>query len=499
MKLIYEERKSLPRLAWCACISKDKRSITILHGPWVETQPNFFCEGAWNGDFADGRLDQATVFMGSGGILNNNDITFASPTHFLEKLYLIREKDKVFVSNSLAFILTELNDACDPSYLNYLYDLIDFHSKGLTNHHTILPTVLRNKVHLYQRCNVIVTQNLNIIIDAKQAIQPPDNFFQYRKLLQESVKDISDNAMSGLRKRTYSSIATVSSGYDSTACAVLAKEVGCKNAVTIVRARRDKEWGDDLDDSGTKIAETLGLSVTEYDRLAYEHNNFPEAEFCACSTGEDINLLPMENSFTGNMVYTGARGDFVWERLGFKVPWSSIVSFGVAEFRLRVGYIHMVPCSIGEEFHRKIVKISNSPEMNLWSIGEFYDRPIPRRIAEDAGIPRSYFGQQKKATSFNPIWGTVGMTEKSAKNFREFAQLVYKERTFLHHTNFVVGNLFLRLNNRGNKIFSTIAKGLGKKLELESLFSSRYQRPPSIDDLTFHWGQDKIANRYIKK
>lgn len=498
MKLIYEERKSLPRLAWCACISKDKSSITVSHGPWVETQPNFFCEGAWNGVFAEGRPDQATAFMGSGGIINDNDITFASPTHFLEKLYLIREKDKVFVANSLAYILAELNDSCDPTYLNYLYDLIDFHSRGLTSHHSIFPTALRNKVHLYQRCNLIVTRHLSIKIDAKKAILPPDNFFQYRKLLQESVKDINDNAMSGLRKRTYSSIATLSSGYDSTACAVLAKEIGCKQAVTLVTARQDKQWGDDMDDSGTKIAETLGLSITEYDRLEYEHNNFPEAEFCACGTGEDINLLAMEDSFVGKMVFTGARGDFVWERLGFSVPWNSIVSFGITEFRLRVGYIHMAPCSIGEEYHQIIEKISNSSEMNHWSIGDFYDRPIPRRIAEDAGIPRSYFGQQKKATSHNPIWGISGMSENSSIDYQKFAKSVHKRKTISQRAKFVLGNFLIRLNNRVNKIICAVAKGLGKKLEPRLILSHRYLRTPSMDDLTFHWGQDKIEFRYTQ-
>jgi len=34
--------------------------------------------------------------------------------------------------------------------------------------------------------------------------------------------------------------------------------------------------------------------------------------------------------------------------------------------------------------------------MDLWSVGGGYDRPIARRIAEEAGIPRHLFGQIKK-------------------------------------------------------------------------------------------------------
>ena len=40
--------------------------------------------------------------------------------------------------------------------------------------------------------------------------------------------------------------------------------------------------------------------------------------------------------------------------------------------------------------------------MDPWRLGTTYDRPIPRRIAESAGVPRGMFGQTKMAsvTSF---------------------------------------------------------------------------------------------------
>jgi hypothetical protein len=36
--------------------------------------------------------------------------------------------------------------------------------------------------------------------------------------------------------------------------------------------------------------------------------------------------------------------------------------------------------------------------MRPWSIGGNYDRPVPRRIAEEAGVPRQLFGQLKLAS-----------------------------------------------------------------------------------------------------
>ena len=38
-----------------------------------------------------------------------------------------------------------------------------------------------------------------------------------------------------------------------------------------------------------------------------------------------------------------------------------------------------------------------SPEMAPWRLGNGYDRPIPRRILESAGVPRALFGARKKA------------------------------------------------------------------------------------------------------
>jgi hypothetical protein len=44
--------------------------------------------------------------------------------------------------------------------------------------------------------------------------------------------------------------------------------------------------------------------------------------------------------------------------------------------------------------------------MAAWRLNNYYDRPIPRRIVKEAGVPRSALGQRKKAASvllfFNP-------------------------------------------------------------------------------------------------
>jgi hypothetical protein len=88
------------------------------------------------------------------------------------------------------------------------------------------------------------------------------------------------------------------------------------------------------------------------------------------------------------------------------------------------------------------------------------------------------------------------MTEKSAIDFREFSASVYKKRTLPQRARFGLGKLLLRLNELGNRMVCAVAKGLGKELELRTIFSQRYQRHPRRGDLTFCWGQEKIASRY---
>jgi hypothetical protein len=45
-----------------------------------------------------------------------------------------------------------------------------------------------------------------------------------------------------------------------------------------------------------------------------------------------------------------------------------------------------------------ILRITESPELRPWGLENTYDRPIPRRIAEQAGVPRDLFGQVKTAS-----------------------------------------------------------------------------------------------------
>ena len=68
------------------------------------------------------------------------------------------------------------------------------------------------------------------------------------------------------------------------------------------------------------------------------------------------------------------------------------------EFALQKGFIAIPVPSIPTVLHSDLIKISNSEEMKKYKLNTWYDRPIPRRIAEEFGhIKRNTFAKEKSA------------------------------------------------------------------------------------------------------
>ena len=72
---------------------------------------------------------------------------------------------------------------------------------------------------------------------------------------------------------------------------------------------------------------------------------------------------------------------------------------GMGELRLALGFVQLPLPFMGARQKADIVRITESSEMDPWRLGNAYDRPIPRRIAEEAGVPRHLFGQSKDGLS----------------------------------------------------------------------------------------------------
>ena len=75
---------------------------------------------------------------------------------------------------------------------------------------------------------------------------------------------------------------------------------------------------------------------------------------------------------------------------------------------------------IGARNREDILRITESDEMQPWCLGTPYDRPIPRRIAETAGVPRDLFGQIKMATTIISPRPCMPVNEVLHEEFIEF-------------------------------------------------------------------------------
>ena len=128
MKFNYILNKELPRLAWCAIIVKDAHELNLYHGIGIETERDFFVEGAWNGEFFEADFDKASFFMGSGGKKSSlgTGFLFSTPSHTLERLYSLNVDDIIYVSNSMPFLLYMSENNLRTDYLDYESDLIRY-------------------------------------------------------------------------------------------------------------------------------------------------------------------------------------------------------------------------------------------------------------------------------------------------------------------------------------------------------------------------------------
>jgi hypothetical protein len=77
-------------------------------------------------------------------------------------------------------------------------------------------------------------------------------------------------------------------------------------------------------------------------------------------------------------------------RENFREPDDCVLSgHALGEFRLQAGFLHYPAPYVSGLHGPAIFQITHSPEMMPWRLGTgYYDRPIARRIAEEAGVPR---------------------------------------------------------------------------------------------------------------
>ncbi|MDD7545370.1 hypothetical protein [Actinobacillus porcinus] len=397
---------SIPQNSWLVDLTNKKAYI----GNNVRKLNNSeFFEGGWAHTLSPFSESDTCIRFGSGFKIEDKNVTFFTPNHSLEGIYTIKKDNELYVSNSLAFVMPQfkkfifkdgfkMKDMARPLW-RLTEGLKSYPRKILCNNHL--------EINRYLFCKIEITIDLNISELIYKTPYSFKDFSSYKNFLVETISQTAKNAKA-IEIASY-----LSKGYDSVACSALAKLAGGNLTLSVKTSR------DGFIDSGVDIAQKLGMRSVEFNRkkrdtiekkFDWGSTNFEiikkdevhNFEFFVGLNFED-EVLYTDYNLHNHIVLTGFNGDVLW---GMNKPVDNNLSrtetsgSSIYEFRLRQGFTHIPIALILNQISSNIRDISYSKEMEKYVIeGTNYNRPIPRRIAEEMGVDRHQFGMKKTAAS----------------------------------------------------------------------------------------------------
>ena len=404
---------------------RESDAVWVFHGTSVETHSRGFVEGAWDGSFSSLDFTAATIVAGTGGSLERDRIRFSTSTDHLGPLFSIIKGGSSYVSNSPAFVMLMAGEAPDDIYPFYAYDLLGIFRQGLDCPNGRLRLRSSNSLGVHFSTIITIGARGSIQFDSHRLCEPPRDFQSYKELLFEGTRKVFENGADPARKRRYAPLASLSKGYDSTAAAVLARSAGCMEAFSYA----DPHSPNPKHDSGASNARFfLKMACKVYSRWQYlDLDRCAEAEFGYGATNSMAPMAALEGQLPDRILVLGEYGDSIWDlkaaRLSGQLrrPWiRHTQGLSPIEFRLRVGYHAFAPACIAARHNQVIHALSNSEAMRPWSVGGNYDRPLPRRIAEEAGLPRDRFGTRKAASSHSHLTEPTRFSARALIDYRHF-------------------------------------------------------------------------------
>ena len=411
MEPVYEQREALPPLAWLAAVNAAARSMVVMHGARVETRGHWFIEGVWDGDFADGEFSSTDCVFGTGARVDADSVTFVSSAATTDYLYVTRRDGRVLVANSLPLLLGYAGDRLDaafPGYETTNHSILKGPSRSVPE----LPTLKGSVTRVIARNLVVSGEG---VTEADKPMPPAfTTYAAYHTYLRSRYAALVANARDRRRTLPMRILSTQSRGYDTTALNGIAAEFGVDTAFTVPHGKApgtfaEGESGTQPNDDGTEICAVLGIPCVPIDRRSFEREFGDEyLYYAALERNQDVNLRDITRNLSGvSLLLTGALGELWYPRSSYDpfdparddaLQRGDLGCHGLTEVRLEAGVVHLPVPYIGARRRRDIVAITESPEMDPWRLRTAYDRPIPRRLAEEAGVPREMFGQTKIAT-----------------------------------------------------------------------------------------------------
>ena len=413
MRLEYSANSELPSLAWLASVRSSDAVCSVVHGALVETRATFFCEGAWAGEFSEGELARTEIVFGTGAVIEDAGVLFVSSLATTDYLYYRVNDALVMVSNSLALLLAGSDDALDPQCLSYAA-INNSIMAGIVAYERYLPTS-RGQVMRLMHSNLRVGED-GIVEVPKPEPPPFATFGAYAEYLRNGYAALAENARDASRKQRLRIFSTQSRGYDTTAINGIAARHGLDGIFTIHTGKGGGSTASnpdehEVDDDGTEIALALGVDrIIGLERRAFAREFNDELYFHASiHECQDANLKQVADHISAPaLLLTGILGELWYTFTAWYSEHQDLISpelekvdlggHGLTEVRLRAGYIQAALPFIGARRRADICAITESHELDPWRLGTSYDRPIPRRLGEEAGVERASFGQVKVGT-----------------------------------------------------------------------------------------------------
>jgi len=400
----------LPRLAWVLKLEGNRADVGV--GSRVAVAEDSLFDGgyAFTSDPADLKPD--AVYFGSGASWRDGKMTLIAPSHTFEGIWVVESASAVWASNSYPLVVAA-SQPCG-------FDI----RRARLAIRAVFRGVSAGGTEVYRSADTRVLRCQNAFVELGgpsglserqqcQALRFSDyeTYTEHlRTVLREVRASFSGNGFS----------AHASRGYDSAASAVLAASAGPTSVISVARTCMGQ------DDDGSIIGELLSLPIHRIDRpvrqtlvrefpgelvvaetiAPADHANVFEF-FDGYTIGDEVLSVPNE-VVADRVVVNGRGGDLMWDAHG--AAWNDFVrpdrsshgGGGLSEYRLRAGFAN-VPLPAVAFNHADVVRrISLDAEMAPWRLGTDYDRPVPRRVIEEAGVPRGLFGERKMHVSTFP-------------------------------------------------------------------------------------------------
>lgn len=421
VSVVRDER--LPKLAWYATYDPRSRAVQVEAGRFVEVDPaenpQWVVAGMWDGDFAAGDFHQSETVFGSGLRIDGDEVVMVPAHSTVDRCVYARDGQTWHLSNSLVVLLGRLGARLDPEKDHRVWG--ESMCLGVYNY-------IRQFSVVHPRLSVmsqLIWEALHLGPDGSASYRFHDrphhfeNFDDYVRQFSGALTRLWKNATDARRKRPMRAVGSASRGYDSgTVLALTLPIVGQKmiswtaqKSNTRIPEVVQKLMKANLsDDDGSEIARILGA---EPRYLNLDFKQLPaELEAWCWATAQISPELPFADLLTEaeahdvpTIFFAGHAGDGVWENgLSELMRDGQVIrgaqsGYALIEARARYGVVECSAPYIFARSVRSLHEVSASDEMQPWQLKNGYDRPIPRRILEERGVPREAFGWGKKAVA----------------------------------------------------------------------------------------------------